>query len=62
MITESRMAEITPIAREVLMKPPNEPSASDGSLEILNNETAMAAPNKLKTNATVVDVGNPSEL
>ena len=61
-ITESRIAEITPIARVVLIKPPNGLSVSDASFEILYNETAMAAPNKLNTNATVVEVGRPYEL
>ena len=60
--TDNRIAEITPIARVVLINPPSEPSVSEGSPEILNNETAIAAPNKLKTNATVVDVGKPNEL
>ena len=60
--TDKRIAEITPIARVVLIKPPNEPIESVGSPEILYKETAIAAPNKLKTSATVVEVGKPNEL
>ena len=62
MTTESRMAEITPMARVVLINPPKLPIESEGSPEILNYDTAIAAPNKLKTKATVVEVGRPSEL
>ena len=35
MTTDIRIAEITPIARVVLIKPPSEPIVSEGSPEIL---------------------------
>ena len=58
--TDNRIAEITPIARVVLINPPSEPSVSEGSPEILKSDTAIAAPSNENTNATVVDVGSPS--
>ena len=60
--TDSRIAEMIPIAREVFMYSPSMSSVSASSVAILNVATATAEPNRQNISDTVVDVGSPSEL
>ena len=53
---------ITPIARAVFRYEPKSAIPKSGLLAILYMATAMAAPKRLNTKATVVDVGSPNEL
>ena len=60
--TESRIAEMIPIARSVLMKFPKSANESASVPAIFEIEIAIAEPNKQKISDTVVEVGKPQVL